>query len=126
MPWSPPQDEEYAADPRLDRFRERAGVLVDGSGEEVGGIFLTVEPHWVRASGHLWWSRWGAPQEVVHGYLILREGSFIDWISTGETLEQELADWEADVFRHAGRQYAVVWQGEEESARLRRDVFRLD
>lgn len=125
MPWAP-RDEEEVGDPRLDPFRQRAGILVDDAGEEVGHVFLQVLQTWTRAGGHLWWSRWNPPEEVVHGHTLLRGGSPDRWVISGARLDASIADWRDEAFGHAGRRYRVVWQGDEESDRVRRGVFGLD
>ena len=124
MPWAP-LDEDWVGDPRLDPFRQRAGVLLDDTGEQVGHTALRVLETWTRAGGHLWWSRWEAAQEVVHVHLLLRDGSPEEWVTSGDRLEADLAEWLDDVFGHAGRRYRVVWQEDEESDRVRREVLGL-
>lgn len=124
MPWSP-DDVDSAGDPRLDPFRDRAGVLLDGQGAKVADLFLRVEQSWSRISGHLWWSRWTRAQEVVHAHL-LRDGAVTDWLIGGDELDEAVEDWTGGDFTHEGIRHRVVWQDEEESERVRRQVFEAE
>lgn len=124
MPWAP-LDEDWVGDPRLDPYRRRAGVLLDEAGERVGDSALEVLETWTRAGGHLWWSRWAPGQEVVHVRTRLDDGSSDRWVTSGERLEEDLAAWEDGVLQHGGGRYRVVWQDDEESARVLREVFGL-
>ncbi|NLG22915.1 MAG: hypothetical protein GX555_15965 [Actinomycetales bacterium] len=125
MPWSPPGDVE-ASNPVLDPFRERAGVL-NGEGAEDGAyVLLDTETHWSRTGGHWWWSRWSSPREVVHARLRRGDGQIDDWIVSGEDLDAQVASWRDGLFRHDGATYRVEWQDDEESERVRAEVFGLD
>ena len=124
MPWSP-DDSESPGDPRLDPFRERAGVLLDHQGEKVADLFLRAEQSWSRVSGHLWWSRWTGPQEVVHAHL-LRDGAVTDRLISGDELDRGVDDWTGGDFAHGGTRHRVVWLDDEESERVRQQVFGLD
>lgn len=97
-------------------------MLLNDQGERVADLFLRAEQSWSRLSGHLWWSRWTGPQEVVHAYL-LRDGSVTDWLIAGDELDQAVADWTRGEVRHGGARHRVVWQDDEESERVRRQVL---
>ncbi|SOC58219.1 hypothetical protein [Ornithinimicrobium cerasi] len=127
MPWTPPPPDVPPHDARLDPFRDRAGVLLTTDAVEVGRVFVAAETWWTREAGHLWWSRWSAPTEIVHGHLVLADGAgpatVTDWLSTGEELTEDLREWASGSFSYAGTAYRVVWLDEEESARVREVIL---
>jgi hypothetical protein len=118
MPWNPPSQDVPPHDERLDPFMDRAGILTAGD-VEVGTVVVAAETWWTRVGGHLWWSRWSAPQEVLRGSVRWADGQVADRLSAGEQLEDDLREWPAGRFTHAGTAYRVVWLDEEESARVR-------
>lgn len=122
MPWSPPSDDVLPQDPRLDPYRDRAGVLlVDGV--EVARLYLGTGPFWTRTGGHLWWSRWSAPAEAVEGHVLWADGGRTEWFATGDELARDLAEWEVGTFSQEGTAYRVVWLDDDESARVRAEIL---
>lgn len=60
MSWNPPRGTvRYEPDHRLDRYRERGGVLRGADGSVVGELYLQVEQQTEVVGGVLWWRRWG-------------------------------------------------------------------
>lgn len=81
-----------------------------GDGPHDGAqVLLRAETQWSRVSGHLWWSRWSAPREVVRCSLRRTDGTATDWVVSAEALEAAVADWRSGVFRHEGATYQVSW-----------------
>ncbi|MEU8817972.1 hypothetical protein [Actinoplanes sp. NPDC048796] len=123
MPFRPPPG-DAPPDPRLDPFRERAGVLFD-EGEQVGLLFLRVESFWWQVGGHLWWRRWSGPGETVYGYLEFSHGGFDDFVEDLDAVADELDDWRDGRFEYGGETYTVRWLDEEESRHVRVTTFKL-
>ena len=87
MPWRPPFERPASpSDARLDRYRERAGVVLAEDGVVVAQLYLRVETHATRLGGLLWGRRWSLPYEVVHGFMEFTDGRFDDWLSWGRVL----------------------------------------
>lgn len=64
MPWRPPFDEPLVVDPTLDTFRDSVARLTS-EGSTVGFLACRVTHVRREVGGHLWWRRWGPPDEVV-------------------------------------------------------------
>ena len=125
MPRRPPSEDHSFRDPRIDAYRGRGAVLTrDGS--LVATMYLRGEVWWQRTGGHLWWRRWSSPDEAVHGFMVLADGSFTDWVNPVDDLTDELEDWAAGMFTWLGEQLQVTWQDDQESAKTRDQVFGLD
>lgn len=124
MPWSPPQDAGPGGEPSHPalEFGDRAGRLLDADAPGAL-IFLAVETHWERVGGHLWWSRWSAPREVIRAVLQDEAGRATSWVISGEDLETAYRDWRAGTFRHGGQTRPVVWLDQEDSARIREELL---
>ena len=58
------------ADECLDPYRDALAV-VRLDGQVVGFLATKVDVLWTRAGGHLWWTHWGDPREVL-GWLLTR------------------------------------------------------
>lgn len=123
VPWRPTFDD--SVDSRLDPFRERAGRLTDARGAQ-GWVF--VRP-WIiadRVGGRLWWQRWGTQYEASAGY-VLMDGETVpgDWVERRADVAAEVRDWESGRFAWLGRELKVTWVDDEESRRVRDQVFEL-
>ena len=121
MPWTPVDGPDARVrDPRLGSYRDRAGVLHDvGTGTTTGMVvLLRSETTWSRVSGHLWWSRWSPPAEGVRVSVWRGDRRVGERVSRGEELTADLGDWAVGSFRHLRSTYQVVWQDDDESARL--------
>lgn len=124
MHWKPPPGE--ACDARLDPFRDRAGLVLEDGGVEYARVYLEAETYFEQVKGHLWWRTWSAPCEVIHGYMLLADGQFTDWVSRRAELEQDIDDWLSGCFQYVGVKYHVVWLSTEESRRVRDEIFEDD
>lgn len=120
MPWRPP-DWAAAPDHRFDPYRERAGRLSDGA----GFVFVRLSPAAAQVGGALWWRRWSAPFEQVEEYYSLSDGRYTDTVTDAGDLDDEVRDWASGTLSVAGETYGVEWLGDEESQRVRDEVFRL-
>lgn len=123
MPRRPTFDE--SVDARLHPFRERAGRLTDHDDRQ-GWVY--VRP-WViadRLGGTLWWQRWGPQYEVSAGY-VLMDGDTVadDWVDRRADVAAEVRHWESGSFVWLGRKFKVSWVNDEESRRVRDEVFGL-
>jgi hypothetical protein len=97
----PYENETQARDVRLDPYRERAGILTS-AGDRDATLFLRMETWWTQTSGHLWWRQWSEPYEVPHGYMMLVDGGFDDWLVGRDLLDDELSDWSQNKLRYVG------------------------
>jgi hypothetical protein len=124
VPYHPPTA-RAEPDPRLDPYRERAGVLFRQN-EQVGVLYLRVGTWWQQVGGHLWWRRWSEPREQVEGYLAFTGGEFDDFVEDLPTLGDELADWRMGRFLYRGELLHVTWLDDATSQQTRIDTFGLD
>lgn len=124
MPWQPPHGDAH--DARLDPARNRAGLLLQDGGVEFARVYLEAETYFTQVKGHLWWRTWPAPYEVVHGYMLMSDGQFTDWVSAREELEDDIADWLSGCLQYVGVRYHAIWLSTEESRRVRDEIFGDD
>lgn len=124
MPWKPPPGD--AGDARLDPFRDRAGLVLEDGGVEFARLYLEAETYFEQVKGHLWWRTWSEPYEVLHGYMLLADGQFTDWVADRAELEKDIADWLSGSFQYVGVKYHVVWLSMEESRRVRDEILGDD
>lgn len=116
-----PDFSQHQPDPRLDRYRERVGVLCRDQ-VEVGWVLVKVEPYSERSGGHLWWSRWESARDVLWLWTLV-DGKFSDTYLADEGVDKELADYDAGRFGYYGEVLGVVWADPAESRRLRASQF---
>ncbi len=120
MPWNP-SFVGAMPDPRLDPYRNRVAEVHDEKGLYahlvVGTDFRSEQER-----GHLWWRRWGRPQEFAVCYLTSPDGKSLvsDFWVDPDSLEDELADWARNRFEYAGETYVLHWLSAEASVDLRR------
>lgn len=112
-------------DRRLDAYRERAGVLTDADGRDVGLLYLQVMSEWTQVGGALWWRRWSPPHEAVHGFVLVGD-QFGDWVMGADELDDTIREWESGIDTYMGTTYGVRWLDDEASAVVRVDDFGLD
>lgn len=124
VPLRPPP-ERADPDPRLDPYRERAGVLFQ-DGNEFGVVYLRVETFRWQTGGHLWWRSWSKPGEQIQGFIEFTNGRFDDFVEDADTLAEEIGDWQRGRFPYRGEVLRVSWLDDEESRRVRTAVFGLD
>lgn len=86
-------------------------------------VLLTVETHWERVGGHLWWSRWSAPREAIRVVLHDEGAQTTHWVIWGADLDTAIRDWREGYLRHGGQTRPVVWLDERESARIREELL---
>lgn len=118
-------NEMLSSPDRLDPYRERAGVLTDAAGREVGRLYLQVMREWTQVGGALWWRRWSPPHEAVHGFVLI-DGQFSDWVMQADELEDAIRDWDSGRDRYTGTTYGVRWLDDDASAVVRAEDFGLD
>lgn len=133
MSWPP--DVHIRHVPELDGFRGAVAAVFDGD-SLVMHIVCEVEPHYMRAGGHLWWRRWTG-KEIVHGYECHADWA-TDWVSDPDHpvsavfLRDLLDGWYRERNYDAtdyslGQQapvvteYRVLWLDEPERSRVLRD-----
>lgn len=111
---------QHRSDPQLDRYRDRVGRLLRGE-TEVGLVLVRVQVQVEQAGGHLWWRRWGPPQDALLLWTIV-DGQFADhWLA--DSLDEELAAYDAGRFDYYGEELGVRWVDAEESAQLIKSAF---
>lgn len=71
-------------------------------------------------SGHLWWTRWSAPQEFVILWIETPEGQHTDTWIYPDTLDKELDEWDRGQFRYLGVTYRLTWLEDAETDEMRR------
>jgi hypothetical protein len=125
VPWRPAADGPIRRDPRLDPFRERAGLLYRDD-ELVATLYLRVEVCWWHTGGHLWWRTWSEAKEQVHGFVLTPAGAFDDFVDFAGEVYDELPDWVNNRFDYRGETLAVQWLDDVASRTIRTEVFRLD
>ncbi|WP_190155857.1 hypothetical protein [Streptomyces litmocidini] len=91
---------------------------MDGD-EQIGVLVIRVTTWWWR-EGPFRRRRWGNPQELPEWALSCTDPAqqlpdLDDGIISAGELDEELADWSAGIFRLRGRQFGLVWLGEEEA-----------
>ncbi|MFI8823906.1 hypothetical protein [Streptomyces sp. NPDC053431] len=97
---------------------------MDGD-EQVGVLVIRVTTCWKR-EGRLWRRRWEDPRELPE-WALSRVGpsrylpDFDDGIVSAASLDEELADWAAGIFRLMGRQFGLAWLGGEEAEAAHRE-----
>jgi hypothetical protein len=125
VPWRPPYEiEAQARDARLDPYRERAAILTSPGGL-VATLFVRMETYWTQTSGHLWWRQWSGPYEVPHGYMMLADGGFDDWVVGQELLHEDLTDWSQNKLRYDGEVLDIEWLDDRASRHVRDHVLGL-
>jgi hypothetical protein len=126
MSWRPPfENKARGRDPRLDPYRERAAILTSG-GDPKARLYIRIETYWTQIGGHLWWRQWSEPYEVAHGYMILADGSFDDWVVRREELDEDLANWPRNKLSYFGEILDVEWLDDTASRQSRDDIHGLD
>ncbi|GIE85475.1 hypothetical protein [Actinoplanes regularis] len=124
VPFRPPPG-RAEPDPRLDPYRERAGLL-SAEGDDFGIIYLRIETCWWQTGGRLWWRRWSEPREQVHGYIVLTSGGFDDFVEDADTIADELDSWQDGRFPYRDEVLQVRWLDDEGSRHARVATFGLD
>ncbi|MEU6264291.1 hypothetical protein [Saccharopolyspora shandongensis] len=82
---------------------------------------------WVaQIGGALWWRRWSEPFEKVEEYYLLTGDRFADTVTDADDLGDEVLDWASGRLCLAGETYRVEWLDDDESTRVRDEVFGLD
>ena len=110
-------------DHRIDFYRDRAAYLYRG-GDKAATLLVRADTLWTRRGGCLWWSRWSAPREILHGFLVTEEGGFDDFLIESRDLEDELGAWRVGRFAYRGELFRVRWLDATESQRVM-DAFGL-
>ncbi len=123
MSWRPPDPRLTGHDPRLDRYRERAGRLHGPDGTHIADLYLETEIYWEQTGGFLWWRRWSTPKEILHGYLTFADGTSTDFLVLPEGLKEELQHWAQNRFPLQGELLVLTWLNDEESRELRDSCF---
>ncbi len=124
VPFRPPPG-RAEPDPRFDPYRERAGALSE-EGEDFGVVYLRMDVLWWQTGGRLWWRKWSAPREAVHGYIVFAGGGFDDFFQEADALVDKLDDWQAGRFPYRGEILRVRWLDDEESRYVRDVTLGLD
>ncbi|MFL6158619.1 MAG: hypothetical protein ACJ72D_21225 [Marmoricola sp.] len=124
MPWSP-SFEGARPDPRLNPYRQRAAYLLVGD-QRFGHLFIGTDHLAPVTGGRLWWRTWGEPVEYIDGHVHLEPGDLEDFFISPDKVGDEVEAWAAGRFEYRGTAYDVVWLDDQESARVRDEVFRFD
>lgn len=117
MPWRPSMT--YEQNPRLDPYRHRAARFTDGAGRR--GRFY-VQPDGVahKIGGHLWWTRWSPPQEMVALWVETADGYDTDAWILPDDLHDELSAWDREEFQFLGETYQLTWLDDSTTQSIRR------
>jgi hypothetical protein len=117
-----PQAADEAPDPRLDPYRDRAGVL-SLDGVPVGHLLVETDYGVFKAGGALWWTRWAPPVECAVVALLV-DGELVDGQTfAGDDLDEQLVAWARGTHVLGSTPYTVTWLDGVESDRVHREVF---
>ena len=122
MPFNP-DFSQHRPDPRLDRYRGRVGRL-SRHDQRVGYVLVEAEPYAEQQAGHLWWRRWGRPQDLLWVWTVI-DGEPSDSLVPDDATEYELREYDAGHFRYREEVLAVSWTDPIESKRLRTAQFGM-
>lgn len=121
MAWKPAFAGHLVVEP-FASYRGRVGRLYRGEAE-VGLLLVRVDQLALHLSGHLWWKRWGQPEDFFWLFTVV-DGQLSDtWLVPTDMTENEVRDWSEGRYEHGDEVLRLVWVPQEEAARLARSEF---
>ncbi len=78
-----------------------------------------------QVGGALWWRRWSEPSEQVEEYYDLPGFGFTDRVTEAADLADEVLEWGEGRLSAGEDTYHVEWLDDDESRRVRDEVFGL-